>query len=101
MMGLGKAAQDTRMLDTTSLKHELQSQRIAKETPDQRAARMVRLILVHDILTATDDACATKERAAHKELVQSEITTTLRSFYCDLCSKQCVYVLLSCYCVQF
>lgn len=43
MMGLGKASQDTRMLDSTTLSTRmLESEKIAKETPDQRKARMVR-----------------------------------------------------------
>lgn len=42
MMGLGKATQDHRMLDSTTLvARQLESQRIAKETPDQLAARKV------------------------------------------------------------
>ncbi|KAI5476074.1 hypothetical protein MNV49_000446 [Pseudohyphozyma bogoriensis] len=69
MMGLGKASLDTRMLESTdlSVRKGLESERFAKETPDQRKARM--------------------ERAAHKQKIADEISDTLAKFRCDICEK--------------
>lgn len=65
-LGLGKAGQETRMLDSTTLQtRELTSQRIARETDDQRNARML----------------VAKQRAS----VQQGIAETLAKFNCDLC----------------
>ncbi|KAM0748765.1 hypothetical protein T439DRAFT_328024 [Meredithblackwellia eburnea MCA 4105] len=68
MMGLGKASQDNRMLDSTTLtSRQLESERFAKETSDQRKARM--------------------EKAAYKQQVEAEIASTLEKFRCDICAK--------------
>ncbi|KAF8559409.1 hypothetical protein OG21DRAFT_1594814 [Imleria badia] len=69
LTGLGKINQDVRMIETTvSQRRELDSERQRKETQDQRKAR-------EDIVA---------KRAA----VKSEISDTLRPFYCTLCEKQ-------------
>ncbi|KAM5538228.1 hypothetical protein V8D89_008115 [Ganoderma adspersum] len=69
LTGLGKASQDVRMIESTvSQRRELDSERQTKETEEQRKHR--------------EDAVA--RRAA----VQSEITTVLRPFYCEVCEKQ-------------
>lgn len=62
MMGLGKASLDSRMLDNTTLaRKELESQKIAKETPDQRKARMVRISATTFIFPQAD-SCASGTR---------------------------------------
>ncbi|PIL29574.1 transcription factor [Ganoderma sinense ZZ0214-1] len=69
LTGLGKASQDVRMIESTvSQRRGLDSERQTKETQEQRKQR--------------EDAVA--RRAA----VQSEITTVLRPFYCEVCEKQ-------------
>ncbi|KAF5337246.1 hypothetical protein D9611_003242 [Ephemerocybe angulata] len=67
--GIGKTTQDIRMIETTvSQRKGLDSERQRKETEDQRKAR--------------------EELVARKAALESEITTTLRAFYCELCDKQ-------------
>ncbi|TBU35043.1 hypothetical protein BD311DRAFT_624846, partial [Dichomitus squalens] len=69
LTGLGKANQDVRMIESTvSQRRELDSERQTKETEEQRRQR--------------EDAVA--RRAA----VQSEISSVLRPFYCEVCEKQ-------------
>ncbi|TFK41385.1 hypothetical protein BDQ12DRAFT_438014 [Crucibulum laeve] len=69
LTGLGKSSQDERMIETTvSQRRELDSERQIKETEDQRRAR--------------------EELVARKTAVETEITTTLKAFYCSLCDKQ-------------
>ncbi|KAI9572649.1 hypothetical protein HD554DRAFT_2061781 [Boletus coccyginus] len=69
LIGLGKINQDVRMIETTvSQRRELDSERQRKETQDQRRAR-------EDIV-------------ARRAAVKSEISDTLRAFYCTLCEKQ-------------
>ncbi|RDX56079.1 hypothetical protein OH76DRAFT_1370814, partial [Lentinus brumalis] len=69
LTGLGKATQDVRMIESTvSTRRGLDSERQTKETEEQRRLR--------------EDAVA--RRAA----VQSEISTVLRPFYCEVCEKQ-------------
>ncbi|SCV69400.1 BQ2448_2420 [Microbotryum intermedium] len=71
LLGIGKAALDTRMLEASSTlssrPRELESQRIAKETPDQREARLA--------------------KAKFEEKVKNEVAETLRKFNCDICNK--------------
>ncbi|KAJ7139883.1 hypothetical protein C8R44DRAFT_867981 [Mycena epipterygia] len=67
--GLGKLNQDVRMIETTvSQRRELDSERMTKETEDQRRAR--------------------EDLVARRSALESEISTTLKAFYCDLCDKQ-------------
>ncbi|KAI0724348.1 hypothetical protein C8T65DRAFT_704233 [Cerioporus squamosus] len=69
LTGLGKATQDVRMIESTvSTRRGLDSERQTKETEEQRRQR--------------EDAVA--RRAA----VQSEISSVLRPFYCEVCEKQ-------------
>ncbi|PCH33447.1 hypothetical protein WOLCODRAFT_160076 [Wolfiporia cocos MD-104 SS10] len=69
LTGLGKTSQDVRMIETTvSQRRELDSERQTKETEEQRKAR--------------------EDSVAKRAAVQSEISTTLRAFYCELCEKQ-------------
>ncbi|SGZ24880.1 BQ5605_C023g09751 [Microbotryum silenes-dioicae] len=71
LLGIGKAALDARMLEASSnlssRPRELESQRIAKETPDQREARLA--------------------KAKFEEKVKNEVAETLRKFNCDICNK--------------
>ncbi|KIJ08585.1 hypothetical protein PAXINDRAFT_102524 [Paxillus involutus ATCC 200175] len=69
LTGLGKNNQDFRMIETTvSQRREMDSERQRKETEDQRKSR--------------------EDVAAKRAAVRSEITDTLRPFYCALCEKQ-------------
>ncbi|KAI6133343.1 hypothetical protein EDD16DRAFT_18387 [Pisolithus croceorrhizus] len=69
LTGLGKTNQDFRMIETTvAQRRVLDSERQRKETEDQRKTR-------EDIV-------------ARRAAVKSEITDTLRPFYCTLCDKQ-------------
>ncbi|KAG2023788.1 hypothetical protein CC2G_001403 [Coprinopsis cinerea AmutBmut pab1-1] len=67
--GIGKVTRDVEMIETTvSQRRELDSERQQKETEDQRRIR--------------------EEAAARKAAVESEISQTLKPFYCSLCDKQ-------------
>ncbi|KAJ7107660.1 hypothetical protein C8R43DRAFT_1044918 [Mycena crocata] len=67
--GLGKLNQDVRMIETTvSQRRGLDSERMTKESEDQRRAR--------------------EDLVARRSALESEISTTLKAFYCDLCEKQ-------------
>ncbi|KAL4068349.1 hypothetical protein V8B97DRAFT_1975067 [Scleroderma yunnanense] len=69
LTGLGKTNQDFRMIETTvAQRRVLDSERQRKETVDQRKAR--------------------EDTVAWRAAVKSEITDTLRPFYCTLCEKQ-------------
>ncbi|KAH9950518.1 hypothetical protein B0H21DRAFT_723656 [Amylocystis lapponica] len=69
LTGLGKANQDVRMIESTvAQRRELDSERQTKETEEQRKAR--------------------EGEVAKRAALQSEISTTLRAFYCELCDKQ-------------
>ncbi|OJA09116.1 hypothetical protein AZE42_02577 [Rhizopogon vesiculosus] len=68
LTGLGKTTQDFRMIETTvAERRKLDSERQRKETEDQRKAREASIILA---------------------ALKSEITDTLKAFYCALCEKQ-------------
>ncbi|KAH7883908.1 hypothetical protein F5I97DRAFT_1613733 [Phlebopus sp. FC_14] len=69
LTGLGKTNQDFRMIETTvSQRRVLDSERQRKETEDQRRAR--------------------EDSVARQLAVRSEISDTLKPFYCSLCEKQ-------------
>ncbi|KAG1749704.1 uncharacterized protein EDB91DRAFT_1109196 [Suillus paluster] len=69
LTGLGKTTQDFRMIETTvAERRKLDSERQRKETEDQRKAR--------------------EDNAARRAALKSEITDTLKAFYCSLCEKQ-------------
>ncbi|KAF8640347.1 hypothetical protein AX17_000019 [Amanita inopinata Kibby_2008] len=69
LTGLGKTSQDVRMIETTvAQRRELDSERQQKETEEQRKAR--------------------EELVARRTALASEISSTLRAFYCALCDKQ-------------
>ncbi|KAH9853196.1 hypothetical protein C2E23DRAFT_823624 [Lenzites betulinus] len=69
LTGLGKSTQDVRMIETTvSQRRELDSERQIKETEEQRKQR--------------------EEAVARRAAVQSELSTVLRPFYCEVCEKQ-------------
>ncbi|KAK4057368.1 hypothetical protein OIO90_001437 [Microbotryomycetes sp. JL221] len=69
MMGLGKQRMDNEMIELTvqSGARQLESTRFAKETDDQRKARM--------------------ERAAQVAQVKADVAATLDKFRCDICDK--------------
>ncbi|GJJ09421.1 hypothetical protein Clacol_003643 [Clathrus columnatus] len=74
LTGLGKRAQDERMVETTvSHRRELVSERQIRETSEERQSREVMM-----------DCQSTAE----KEVIANQIATTLRHFYCSLCDKQ-------------
>ncbi|KAF8587349.1 hypothetical protein K439DRAFT_1630841 [Ramaria rubella] len=67
--GLGKRAQDERMIETTvSQRRGLDSERQIKETMEQRQSRV--------------------QKVAEKEALANQIASTLKPFYCALCDKQ-------------
>jgi len=67
--GLGKINQDVRMIETTvAQRRGMDSERQQKETENQRRAR--------------------EDLVARKSALESELSTTLRAFYCELCDKQ-------------
>ncbi|KAK2462080.1 hypothetical protein APHAL10511_006543 [Amanita phalloides] len=69
LTGLGKTSQDVRMIETTvAQRRELDSERQRNETEEQRRAR--------------------EENVARRSALESEISSTLRPFYCTLCDKQ-------------
>ncbi|KAF9779776.1 hypothetical protein BJ322DRAFT_1086345 [Thelephora terrestris] len=69
MTGLGKYGQDEQMIETTvSQRRELVSERLLKESEDQRAER--------------------EDNVARRAYIQSEVAETLRPFYCTVCEKQ-------------
>ncbi|KAJ3536638.1 hypothetical protein NM688_g6808 [Phlebia brevispora] len=69
LTGLGKTNQDVRMIESTvSQRRGLDSERQTKETDEQRRAR--------------------QESVAKRAAVQSEISSVLKPFYCELCEKQ-------------
>ncbi|KAG2116976.1 hypothetical protein DEU56DRAFT_839476 [Suillus clintonianus] len=69
LTGLGKTTQDFRMIETTvAERRKLDSERQRKETEDQRKAR--------------------EDDAARRAALKSEISDTLKAFYCSLCEKQ-------------
>ncbi|KAL0072172.1 hypothetical protein AAF712_001096 [Marasmius tenuissimus] len=67
--GIGKTSQDVRMIESTvSQRRELDSERQQKESEEQRQAR--------------------EDAVARRTALASEISDTLKSFYCSLCDKQ-------------
>ncbi|KJA25958.1 hypothetical protein HYPSUDRAFT_36804 [Hypholoma sublateritium FD-334 SS-4] len=69
LTGLGKTTQDVRMIETTvSQRRGLDSERQQKESEEQRKLR--------------------EDSVARKSALESEISSTLRAFYCTLCDKQ-------------
>ncbi|KAG2345232.1 hypothetical protein BDR05DRAFT_908547 [Suillus weaverae] len=69
LTGLGKTTQDFRMIETTvAERRKLDSERQRKETEYQRKAR--------------------EDNAARRAALKSEISDTLKAFYCSLCEKQ-------------
>ncbi|KAL1952170.1 hypothetical protein VTO73DRAFT_1319 [Trametes versicolor] len=69
LTGLGKANQDVRMIETTvSQRRKLDSEQQIKETEEQRKQR--------------------EEAVARRVAVQSELSSVLRPFYCEVCEKQ-------------
>ncbi|KAJ7225756.1 G-patch-domain Zn-finger DNA-binding protein, partial [Mycena pura] len=68
-MGVGKWNQDFRMIETTvSQRRELDSERMTKETDDQRRAR--------------------EDVVARRLARENELTSAIKAFYCELCDKQ-------------
>ncbi|KAF8971565.1 hypothetical protein BDZ97DRAFT_1651334 [Flammula alnicola] len=69
LTGLGKTSQDVRMIETTvSQRRGLDSERQQRESEEQRKLR--------------------EDTVARKSALESEISSTLRAFYCTLCDKQ-------------
>ncbi len=75
------------MIETTvAQRRGLDSERQQKETEEQRRAREVKYPPLHKpIHTLT---YSLQENVARRTALQSEISTTLRPFYCALCDKQ-------------
>ena len=73
-----------------SQRRELDSERQIKETEEQRKAREVRPILTFESLIA--NIVTSQALVAQKEAIKSEVNTTLKAFYCELCDKQYINV---------
>ena len=74
------------MIETTvAQRRGLDSERQQKETEEQRRAREVSVLIIVGY-TYTDDF--PQENVARRSALQSEISSTLRPFYCTLCDKQ-------------
>ncbi|KAH7345180.1 hypothetical protein B0J17DRAFT_638705 [Rhizoctonia solani] len=68
-LGLGRSSHDERIIESTvSQRRELDSERMVKETEEQRKAR--------------------EEAVAAMEHIKTEVKDTLRSFFCVDCEKQ-------------
>ncbi|PPQ76178.1 hypothetical protein CVT26_009355 [Gymnopilus dilepis] len=69
LTGLGKTTQDFKVIEeTVSQRRELDSERQRRENEEQRRQR--------------------EDAVAKKVALESEISSTLRAFYCSLCDKQ-------------
>ncbi|KAF7339673.1 G-patch-domain Zn-finger DNA-binding protein [Mycena sanguinolenta] len=67
--GLGTWTQDVRMIESTvSQRREMDSEKLAKETEEQRRAR--------------------EDLVARRTALDSELSTAIKAFYCELCEKQ-------------
>ncbi|KAJ6519583.1 hypothetical protein C8R45DRAFT_951981 [Mycena sanguinolenta] len=67
--GLGTWTQDVRMIESTvASRREMDSEKLAKETEEQRRAR--------------------EDQVARRTALESQISTTIKAFYCELCEKQ-------------
>ncbi|KZW01928.1 hypothetical protein EXIGLDRAFT_744417 [Exidia glandulosa HHB12029] len=67
--GIGKAAMDARVIEATvAQRRDLNSERLLKESEDQRKTREVTV--------------------AQKQTIKTELAQTLRPFYCEVCDKQ-------------
>lgn len=86
LTGLGKTTQDFRMIETTvAERRKLDSERQRKETEYQRKAREAS----STILTVSQSILILlQDDAARRAALKSEISDTLKAFYCSLCEKQ-------------
>ncbi|OAX39439.1 hypothetical protein K503DRAFT_645085, partial [Rhizopogon vinicolor AM-OR11-026] len=86
LTGLGKTTQDFRMIETTvAERRKLDSERQRKETEDQRKTREASIIVQTNFLSVLNFL---QDDAARRAALKSEITDTLKAFYCALCEKQ-------------
>jgi hypothetical protein len=85
-MGLGKASHDARIIESTvSQRRGLDSERMIKETEEQRKKREVatsRHRWYPRYLLSGQESVAVKEQR------KTEVKDTLRAFYCEDCDKQ-------------
>jgi hypothetical protein len=73
------------MIETTvSQRRGLDSERQQRETEEQRQAREVSALFFVVILRAHPS----KESVARRSAIASEVSSTLKAFYCTLCEKQ-------------
>ncbi|KAG6866802.1 hypothetical protein C0991_008738 [Blastosporella zonata] len=87
LTGLGKTSQDVRMIETTvSQRRGLDSERQQKESEDQRRAREVHPSLVANCIPKYSQD--PQELVARKSALETELSSTLKAFYCSLCDKQ-------------
>lgn len=83
--GLGKTTKDNEVLTAAvGSRRELVSERISRESDEQRLEREVSL----DTETAIHSYLFHQESQAKKIKVTQEITAVLKNFYCDVCHKQ-------------
>lgn len=84
--GVGQISQDVRVAEATvSQRRGLDSERQTKESEDQRRVREVGHVLLHFLSFLT---CHLKDDAARRSAIATEVSDTLKAFYCSLCDKQ-------------
>ncbi|KAJ7071265.1 hypothetical protein C8F01DRAFT_1206810 [Mycena amicta] len=68
-LGLGRLTQDIRMIETTvSQRRDMDSERMTRESEEQRKAR--------------------EDQVARRSILESELSSAIQAFYCELCDKQ-------------
>ncbi|KAF7310706.1 hypothetical protein HMN09_00613500 [Mycena chlorophos] len=68
-LGLGRLTQDFRVIETTvSQRRDMDSERMTKESDEQRQTR--------------------EDNVARSMVLQNELSSTIKAFYCELCDKQ-------------
>lgn len=73
---------------TVAQRRDLETERQSRETEEQKRAREVEITPVIQCTNATDFLISSQNTVAKKEAIKTEIVTTLRPFYCELCDKQ-------------
>ncbi|KAF7306709.1 hypothetical protein MIND_00462600 [Mycena indigotica] len=84
-LGLGRLTQDIRMIETTvSQRRDMDSERMSRESDEQRKAREVSLSIDqrHNLLTCI------KDNVARRSALETQLSSTIKAFHCELCDKQ-------------
>ncbi|CAK5279978.1 unnamed protein product [Mycena citricolor] len=85
LTGLGKFNQDVQMIETTvSQRRGLDSERMIKETEEQRRAREV----YHHMRALDYPLIMSQDSVVRQSTLDHQLTSVIKAFYCDLCEKQ-------------